>query len=458
MKAKTVFSCQGCGYQSPKWLGRCPDCASWNSFAEESFSQMPVRANQTRVSDIVSASVSGPVLLKDVANKEDIRIRTDILELDRVLGGGVVRGAVVLLGGDPGIGKSTIALQISHQLAKGALKILYISAEESIQQTRLRAERLGAASSERIYIVNQTDLSAIIEYVKETKPQVVIIDSIQVIFNPDISSGPGSVGQVRECSNILARLAKTLGISMFIIGHVTKEGMIAGPRVLEHIVDTVLYFEGQKNSSYRILRAVKNRFGSTNEIGVFQMGTHGLEEVENPSEIFLGERSMNASGSAITSLMEGSRCLLLEIQALVSRSFFGYPARRSEGFDLNRLNLIVAVLEKRLGMHLENEDVFVNVAGGVKADDPSCDLAVAAAIVSSFKEKAIKQGAVLIGEVGLASEVRSVTQISLRVNEAQKLGFKQCIVPRNNLDNREKFGIELIPVGNIQEAMEAAFE
>ena len=455
MKTKTVFSCQSCGYQSPKWLGRCPDCSNWNSFAEEAELEPGAAGNPySTLSNLANAQ---PVLLKDVENKEDLRLKTNVLELDRVLGGGVVKGAVTLLGGDPGIGKSTISLQISHQLARSGSKILYVSGEESVQQTRLRAQRLGALNSELLYIVNQTDLSVIIKYIQKINPGVVIIDSIQVIFSPDIASSPGSVSQVRECSNILTRLAKSCGISMFIIGHVTKEGAIAGPRVLEHIVDTVLYFEGEKHSAYRILRSVKNRFGSTNEIGVFRMGSAGLEEVSNPSEIFLSERPENTSGSVITSVLEGTRPMLLEIQALVARAAFGYATRRSEGFDYNRLNLIVAVLEKRLGLHLENEDIFINVAGGVKVEDPSCDLAVAVAIVSSFKEKTALKESVVMGEVGLASEIRSVNQIALRINEAQKLGFKQCVIPKNNLGNHTKFNIEIIAVRNIQEALEVIF-
>lgn len=457
MKTKTIFSCQNCGCQSPKWLGRCPDCASWNTFSEETFSE-PKSAAGRSYSDIAHLTCAQPLLLKDVENEEDIRIKTRIAEFDRVLGGGVVRGAVTLLGGDPGIGKSTISLQISNQLAGEGLKILYVSAEESVQQTRLRAERLGAVNSERLYIVNQTDLSLIIEYIRKINPDCVIVDSIQVIFSPDVSSGPGSVSQVRECAHILSRLAKVERISMFFIGHVTKEGALAGPRVLEHIVDTVLYFEGERHSSCRILRTVKNRFGSTNEIGVFQMGPCGLEEVNNPSEIFLAERPMRVSGSVVTAVLEGTRPMLLEIQALVARSSFGYATRRAEGFDYNRLNLIVAVLEKRLGLHLENEDIFVNVAGGVRVDDPSCDLAVAVAIVSSFKEKPVKREAVVIGEVGLASEIRSATQAPLRIQEAQKLGFRQCVIAKNNLDANHKYGIELIPVVNIQEALDAVFD
>jgi len=456
MKTKVIFSCQNCGHQSAKWLGRCPDCSTWNSFVEEDFIEPKLTA-KTDSSRINEFYISEPVLLKDIENKEEMRIKTGILELDRVLGGGVVKGAVTLLGGDPGIGKSTLSLQISTQLAKAGIKILYVSAEESIQQTKLRSERLNISSSENIYIVNQTNLSQILEYIKKVKPNAVFIDSIQVIFNPDISSSPGSVGQVRECSNTLTQLAKARGVAMFIIGHVTKEGMIAGPRVLEHIVDTVLYFEGERYSSYRILRAVKNRFGSTNEIGVFQMGSSGLEEVLNPSRIFLAQRPKNSSGSVVTSVLEGTRPLLLEIQALVSRSAFGYASRKAEGFDYNRLNMLIAVLEKKLGLHLENDDVFINVVGGIKVDDPSCDLAVAMVIISSFKEKIIKDNTVLIGEIGLAAEIRNVAQLPLRIKEAQKLGFTQCLVPKDNLSPEEKFDIEVTPVRNIQEAMEVVF-
>ncbi len=456
MKTKTVFSCQNCGYQSVKWLGKCPDCSSWNSFAEEAYAE-PKAENPSYAFFTHLAEVQEPVLLKDVEKKHDLRFKTQLGELDRVLGGGVVKGAVTLLGGDPGIGKSTVSLQLSNQLSQNGLKILYISAEESVQQTRIRAERLGAVNSERLYIVNQTDLSVIIEYIKKINPDVMVIDSIQAIFSPDISSSAGSVAQVRECSNILTRIAKTCGISMFLIGHVTKEGALAGPRILEHIVDTVLYFEGERHSSYRLLRAVKNRFGSTNEIGVFQMGPNGLEEVKNPSDFFLSERPQDVSGSVITASLEGTRPMLLEVQALVARSSFGYATRRSEGFEYNRLNLLVAVLEKRLGLHLENEDIFINIAGGVTVKDPSADLAVALAIYSSFKEKVAKKDTVVIGEVGLAAEIRKVAQVSLRINEAKMLGFKQCVIPKNNLDRKDSYDIELIGVRDIREALEFIF-
>ncbi len=451
MKTKTVFTCQACGCQSPRWLGRCADCNSWNSFVEEERSAVTLKAKER-----VSLYKEEPVLLKDVEAGQEERFKTNILELDRVLGSGVVAGSVILIGGDPGVGKSTISLQISNQLAKQGKVILYVSGEESVAQTKLRARRLENIESENLYIVNQTDLSLILESVEKIKPQVVIIDSIQVIFEPTISSSPGSVSQVRECACILTQLAKTQGISVFLIGHVTKEGAIAGPRVLEHIVDTVLYFEGDKFSVYRILRAVKNRFGSTNEIGVFEMTQGGLSEVKNPSEIFLSERPKDVSGSVVVPIIEGTRPLLVEIQSLVSRSSFGYALRRAQGFDYNRLGLLVAVLEKRMGLALEAEDIFVNVAGGLKLEDPGADLAVASAISSAFRDQLIISDTVVIGEVGLAGEIRSVSQVALRVNEAEKLGFKHCVLPRNNYKNLkiEKCGIELIPVSTLKEALD----
>ncbi|MFH0739254.1 MAG: DNA repair protein RadA [Candidatus Omnitrophota bacterium] len=454
MKTKTVFSCQNCGYQSPKWLGRCPDCNSWNSFVEEDFAA-PAAKGKERVSLYKEA----PVLLNDVEIKEDHRLKTGIAELDRVLGGGIVLGSVILVGGDPGIGKSTISLQVSNKLVEAGHTVLYVSGEESVAQTKLRARRLGTGKGKgNLYIVNQTDLSLIAEYIKKLKPQVVIIDSIQVIFEPSISSSPGSVSQVRECSGILTQLAKTTGTSLIIIGHVTKEGTIAGPRVLEHIVDTVLYFEGDRFSTYRILRGVKNRFGSTNEIGVFQMGSAGLEEVKNPSEIFLSERPKDVSGSVVVSILEGSRPLLVEIQALVSKAGFGYASRRTQGFDYNRLSLLVAVLEKRVGLHLETEDIFVNVAGGIKVEDPAADLGVALAVASAFREQLLIADTVFLGEIGLAGEVRSISQVTLRINEAQKLGFKRCVLPKNNFKNlnHKKENLELIPVSSLKEALDIA--
>ncbi len=452
MKTKTVFSCQSCGHQSPKWLGRCPDCGNWNSFAEENYTAPAVKIN-----DRVSLYRDEPVLLKDVAVSEASRFKTGLQEADRVLGGGIVEGSVTLIGGDPGVGKSTVSLQISNQLAARGISVLYISGEESLMQTKLRALRLGGQQEhDNLYIVNQTDLSLIIEYIRKLKPQVVVIDSIQVIFEPSISSSPGSVSQVRECAGILTQLAKSSGISIFIIGHVTKDGSIAGPRVLEHIVDTVLYFEGDRFSIYRILRAVKNRFGSTNEIGVFEMTSGGLAEVKNPSQIFLSERPKDVSGSVVVSILEGSRPLLVEVQSLVSKSSFGYARRRAQGFDFNRLNLLIAVLEKRMGLHLEAEDIFVNVAGGIKIEDPAADLGVAAAIASAFREQLILPEAMVLGEVGLAGEIRSISQAPSRIKEAQKLGFKYCVLPKNNHRSQkfQKGSIELIPASTLKEAMD----
>lgn len=454
VKTKTVFSCASCGYQSPKWLGRCPDCNSWNSFAEEAFNDPAAKPGQK-----VSLYKDAPVLLKDVLIKDEQRLKTNIRELDRVLGGGIVQGSVTLIGGDPGVGKSTISLQVSDQLTKQGSTVLYVSGEESVAQTKLRAKRLGQPGADKLYIVNQTDLSLIIEYIRQLKPQVVFIDSIQVVFDPVITSSAGSVSQVRECAGQLTQLAKTTGTSIFIIGHVTKEGMIAGPRVLEHIVDTVLYFEGDRFAVYRILRAVKNRFGSTNEIGVFEMSSAGLMEVKNPSEIFLSERPENVSGSVVTAVLEGTRPLLVEIQSLVTRSNFGYPQRKAQGFDFNRLALLVAVLEKRMGLALSSEDIFVNVAGGIKIGDPAADLAVCSVIASAFKEKQVKPQTVVLGEVGLSGEVRSISQALLRLNEAQKLGFKHCLMPKSSCKNMklESCDIEILPVSSLKEAFGVLF-
>jgi DNA repair protein RadA/Sms len=341
-------------------------------------------------------------------------------------------------------------------LTQQGISVLYVSGEESVAQTKLRAKRLGEPGSDNLYIVNQTDLSLIIEYIRKLKPQVVVIDSIQVIFDPGISSSPGSVSQVRECAGALTQLAKTTGISIFIIGHVTKEGTLAGPRVLEHIVDTVLYFEGDRFALYRILRAVKNRFGSTNEIGVFEMAPAGLLEVKNPSEIFLSERPNNVSGTIVTSILEGSRPLLVEIQALVSRSSFGYARRRAQGFDFNRLSLLVAVLEKRMGLALETEDIFINIAGGIKIEDPAADLAVCAVIASSFRDQEVIPKSVVLGEVGLSGEIRSISQVLTRINEAEKLGFRQCILPKNSIKNLKfkKTEMEIIAVSTLKEALD----
>jgi DNA repair protein RadA/Sms len=455
-KQKQIYSCQQCGAQSPKWIGKCPDCNAWNSFVEETFrEQAPAaRSRLTQTND-------SPVLLRDVDIKDADRITTDISELDRVLGGGVVMGSVVLIGGDPGIGKSTISLQLANQLASKGKTVLYVTGEESTAQTKLRADRLTGAhpSLETLYIVNQTDLSLIMEYVKKLKPDLVVIDSIQVIFDPSVGSAPGSVSQVRECSGNLTQLAKTSGTTIFIIGHVTKEGTLAGPRVLEHIVDTVLYFEGERFSTFRVLRAVKNRFGSTNEIGVFEMTSAGLAQVGNPSEIFLAERPVGVAGSVVVATVEGSRPLLVEVQALVTRSSFGYPTRRAEGFDSNRLSLLIAVLEKRMGLALETSDVFVNVAGGISLEDPAADLGVLMAIASAFLDRPVSSDTLLLGEVGLTGEIRSIAQPLIRINEAEKLGFHRCFLPKNSMRGLNAGGtMKLTGISNLQQAFDACLQ
>lgn len=457
MKPKTIFTCQVCGYQTPKWLGRCPDCSNWNSFAEEDFSQGPPK----EASNFRFISHEAPVLLSNVQSCLDKRIKTGIAELDRVLGGGIIPASVTLLAGDPGIGKSTLALQAAARLAEQGLKVLYVSAEESVAQVKLRADRLVEGPVSDLYLVNQTDLNLIADSIKNLSPAFVVIDSIQVIASSAVSSVCGSVSQVRECAGSLANLAKGLSIAMFIVGHVTKEGAIAGPRVLEHIVDTVLYFEGERYSAYRILRGVKNRFGSTNEIGVFEMEAGGLKEVLNPSQIFLTERPKDSSGSVVACAMEGTRPILAEIQALVSRGNFGFAQRKAAGVDYNRLLLLIAVLEKRASLNLGAEDIFVNVAGGLNLEDPACDLAVLLAVASSFKNKAVPSDLLALGEVGLAGEVRSVSFSVLRIREAEKLGFKRCLLPRGNLKEKlpitKDSNIQCIAVGTIKEALDIIF-
>ncbi len=451
MKTKTLFVCQDCGAQSPRWAGKCANCDSWNSLVEEAVVSSASRR-------IKIASPEEPVLLADIGATEEKRYMTGVNEFDGVMGGGIVPGAVTLIGGDPGIGKSTLALQIGCALSEKGAKVLYVSGEESIKQTNMRAQRLSTGENKSLYIVNQVDLNVIIEYINKMNPNIVVIDSIQVIYSPEISSSPGSVSQVRECSAILTRLAKSKGIALFIIGHVTKDGMLAGPRVLEHIVDTVLYFEGERYSTYRILRATKNRFGSTNEIGVFEMTSTGLMEVPNPSELFLSERPHGASGSVVVPVMEGTRPLLVEVQGLVSRSSFSMVRHKAQGFDTNRLSLLVAVLEKRLGLNLQDKDIFLNVVGGVKVVDPAADLAVVVALASALLDKPMAFDTVILGEVGLSSEVRSVSQLALRINEADRLGFKTCIVPKNNLKMKldlKRNNIKVVGVETVKGAIEA---
>ncbi|MBN2097564.1 MAG: DNA repair protein RadA [Candidatus Omnitrophica bacterium] len=451
-KIKTIFVCQSCGYQSAKWLGRCPDCDSWNSLVEEN------QVAQTLNSRYQGALSLPPQSLLDVESSESIRRPTQIQELDRILGGGVVAGSVVLVGGEPGIGKSTLLLQASRELARAAGVVLYVSAEESIQQTKLRATRLGEIP-QNLYIVNESNVDLICEYIKKFSPVAVIIDSIQVMYSPGLSSSPGSVSQVRECAACLTALAKTSHIPVFLVGHVTKEGFLAGPRVLEHMVDTVLYFEGQRHHSFRILRAVKNRFGSTNEIGVFQMSAEGLKEVNNPSQLLLSERPKQACGSVVVPCIEGTRPLLIEVQALVSRSNLAMPRRWSSGLDYNRIALLIAVLEKRVGLHLGIQDIFVNVVGGVKIQEPATDLGVALAIASSLKEVPIEQEDIFLGEIGLSAEVRAVSVVEPRIQEAQRLGFKRCIIAKNNIPGLKiKGAMELVGVETVSQALEVALK
>ncbi len=449
-KTKTKFSCQSCGYESPKWMGKCPGCASWNTMVEEK------ELKQAKRQSFVTSdhTIHTPQSITSIEMVAETRIHTKMPEFNRVLGGGIVPGSLVLIGGDPGIGKSTLLLQVSSQLALSKEEVLYISGEESVKQTKLRSDRLGV-SADQLYVLAETNLELITQSIEQMKPGFVVIDSIQTVYHPEIQSAPGSVSQVRECTSELMRLAKTKGIPVFIVGHVTKEGAIAGPRLLEHMVDAVLYFEGERHHTYRILRAVKNRFGSTNEMGIFEMKESGLEEVLNPSEIFLEERSQGAAGSTVVASMEGTRPVLVEVQALISPSGYGNAKRMASGIDHNRVSLLMAVLEKRVGMLLQNQDAFLKVAGGVKLDEPAIDLAIATSIASSFRDKPSNPFDVLIGEVGLTGEIRRVSRIEQRVNEAAKLGFKRAVIPAKNLEGWTKpADIEVIGVNTINEALQ----
>ena len=449
----TAFFCSECGYESSKWYGQCPACKAWNTFVEEPVAGKTAVKGLSVVRKDSLTKVSHPVSLKEISTEEKERTLTGIKELDRVLGGGIVQGSLVLVGGDPGIGKSTLLLQMCYNISDTKDKVLYISGEESLTQIKLRAERIGECS-DNLKILCETNLDIIEQVLKKEMPKVVIIDSIQTMYREEISAAPGSVSQVRESTSILMQLAKGLDITIFIVGHVTKEGVVAGPRVLEHMVDTVLYFEGDRYASYRILRSVKNRFGSTNEIGVFEMRQDGLVEVANPSEYMLNGRPEGASGSVVVCLVEGTRPLMVEVQALVCDSNFGMPRRTAAGADYNRVNLLMAVLEKRAGIHMSGSDAYVNVAGGIKVSEPALDLGIVMALVSSFKNRAIDEKTVIFGEVGLAGEVRAVSQAQQRVNEAVKLGFKTCILPGVCLKNIKKNDkIEIIGVNNVQEAI-----
>ncbi len=447
---KTVYFCQECGYESSKWMGQCPGCKAWNSFVEEVVtSKKSTASSGSRGSD----KRPEPVFLKDINLSEDERQTTSIGELDRVLGGGIVPGSLVLVGGDPGIGKSTLLLQVCRNLAENKKDVLYISGEESLRQIKLRANRIGNFN-DKMQLLCETNLEVIREIIERRKPDVAVIDSIQTMFHEDISSAPGSVSQVRESTNVLMQIAKGMGVSIFIVGHVTKEGNVAGPRVLEHMVDTVLYFEGDRHASYRILRAVKNRFGSTNEIGVFEMCGTGLEEVKNPSEFLLNGRPEDASGSVVACSMEGTRPILVEIQALVCQSNFGIPRRTAVGTDFNRVNLLMAVLEKKLGIHLASSDAYVNIAGGMKMTEPAIDLGICLAIVSSYKDIVIPDNLMAFGEIGLSGEVRAVSMAGQRVQEAKKLGFETVILPevcKGSVGDTE--GLSLVYVSQIKEAI-----
>lgn len=455
-KKDTVFYCQSCGNESGKWLGQCPGCKEWNTFVEEKI--VKLKGTAIRSGSLASANTAKPAALSEVTAKLDERIETEIAELDRVLGGGIVPGSLILVGGDPGIGKSTLLLQVCRHLTNKAKEVLYISGEESLRQIKIRADRIGQFS-DSLKLLCETNLSIIENIIRKTKPHVVVIDSIQTMYCEEVTSAPGSVTQVRESTALLLQLAKGLGISIFIVGHVTKEGTVAGPRVLEHMVDTVLYFEGDRHAAYRILRGVKNRFGSTNEIGVFEMQNIGLIEVKNPSEYMLSGKPKGASGSVVACLMEGTRPILIEIQALVYQSNFGIPRRQATGTDLNRLNLLIAVLEKRIGMQMAACDAYVNLAGGLKIAEPALDLGIIIALASSFKNRPADDKMIVFGEVGLSGEVRSVSLASLRIKEAAKLGFTTCILPEACLpalsgEIKNLKEMKLIGVSSVRDAID----
>ncbi|MCH5256380.1 MAG: DNA repair protein RadA [Lachnospiraceae bacterium] len=450
-KITTVFYCQSCGYESSKWMGQCPGCREWNTFVEEKIN------TKTTVSSSLSRTgreVEKPLMLSEIALNDEERMSTHMDELNRVLGGGIVPGSLILVGGDPGIGKSTLLLQVCRNIANDGRKVLYISGEESLRQIKLRANRIGEFG-ENLLLLCETDLAVIETTIRNISPDITIIDSIQTVYSGDVTSAPGSVSQVREATNVFLQLAKGMGNSIFIVGHVTKEGTVAGPRVLEHMVDTVLYFEGDRHASYRILRGVKNRFGSTNEIGVFEMRDKGLIEVHNPSEFMLSGKPEGASGSIVSCSMEGTRPILLEIQALVSRTSFGFPRRQAIGTDFNRVNLLMAVLEKRVGLQMSDCDAYVNLAGGMRITEPAIDLGIAMAVTSSFKNRPIDDKMAAFGEIGLSGEVRGVSMIEQRINEAVKLGFTTCVVPKVCLKQiKNADGVKIIGVSSVQDAID----
>ncbi len=449
-KTVTKYICQNCGYSSVRWLGKCPECSNWNTFVEEIVFSDKRKTNKGK-KDAALLQLSNLAKVSDIDVREDKRITTSIGELDRVLGGGIVAGSVILVGGDPGIGKSTLMMQLSDKIKNNT--ILYVSGEESQKQIKLRCERLGFEHDE-FYILSETSLEIIAAVIDKLEPDVVIVDSIQTIYRGELESSPGSVSQLRESTASIIQIAKAKNISFFLIGHITKEGVIAGPKVLEHMVDTVLQFEGERTHAYRILRAIKNRFGSTNEIGIFEMTGAGLLEVKNPSEVFLSQRNSGISGSTVSASIEGTRPILIEVQALVSSSGYSVPQRTATGFDYKRLAILLAVLEKKIGLHLSKFDVFVNIAGGIKIDEPSIDLAAAMSICSSFKDTSMEPEMIVLGEVGLSGEIRTISFIDRRIQEAVKLGFKKIVLPKGNMKNLKANGIlELIPVESIQDAV-----
>ncbi len=449
-RIKSVFICSECGYESVKWYGKCPSCGEWNTMNEEvkdASKASPMAKSRS------FSSYAKPYSINEISTDDEHRYDTGCNELNRVLGGGIVKGSLILLGGDPGIGKSTVLMQIC-QFMGSSLKILYVSGEESKRQLKLRANRLEV-NSPNLYVITETDVEVVCEQIKSLKPDLVMIDSIQTMNLTELSSSPGSVTQVRECTNMLMRTAKGLDIPMFVVGHVNKEGSIAGPKVLEHIVDTVLHFEGDKQMSCRILRAVKNRYGSTNEIGVFEMTDKGLQEVENPSVMLLSGRPKNVSGTCVTCTIEGSRPILAETQGLATQSGYGNARRMATGYDYNRLSMLLAVLEKRAGYYFSNNDAYINIVGGLRVDEPAIDLSIAMALISSLKDTPVDENAVVFGEIGLAGEIRSVSQAQMRINEAVRLGFTKIIMPYHNLKGVHCADAELIGVRNIREAFEA---
>lgn len=451
-KVKSKYVCQNCGYENPKWLGKCPECLQWNTFVEEIEEKMTPR--QESLAKQASRSTSRPVSINSIAPKREERFSTSIPELDRVLGGGVIPGSLVLVGGDPGIGKSTLLLQVSNNVAETGKKVLYISGEESENQIKMRAKRL-MISSDNLYIYTENNLAAIELQIAEVEPDMVIVDSIQTMISPEINSAPGTISQIKEGTSKFMKISKSKSISTFIVGHVTKEGALAGPKLLEHMVDTVLYFEGERYNTYRLLRAVKNRFGSTNELGVFEMKSDGLVELENPSKVLIAEKPNDVSGSVIVSTVEGTRSMLLELQALVAPTNFGYPRRTTTGVDNNRVALILAVLEKVIGMQVQSQDVFVNIIGGLRINEPSMDLGIALAIASSFRNIPVDASVVVTGEIGLTGELRTVSFIEKRIMECEKLGFKKMVIPKGNYleEFKKDYRIELVPVYNLRQAI-----